>query len=589
MIVYPNRKQYNLRQSFIKTSPVKEDEKPDFLHYGHWNGSLTRAFSPNDKYVAWSVIPVKSTMPNAYTFNYWDNPYGTYSDVMLLNLNTKTHIKLNFPDAQISADDTATRNHLETRYIVFSNDETKVAIFNDSYRRIDTFSLTDTTATHLATWYATTSHYEFDYTDIYHVMQFGEYLIIHYDAANGGLLRFDFDTLTPTNIRPNVIADMTASSIREFADGTVIAAGYKKISSVRTAYIRITDSNGSIMSEYYPDILAGLSSTGSVVAITKFGVIFAKLNPSDTMKFFNISTQQTYTLDNGPLNSSAPYNIDSSFYPYYDAYIKFSDDEKSFVYCYGVSNTVYYVIWHFNGFTYNLTYSGTITTPYGADLITTKPSFNTPVRIDDNGHIIYYPVKSTTDMTLYQYGEIMFDAINNYHVNVPFPDYIADDATYTPDDGNYASNAWSLNKDFVIKSRRMLNPKKFLEIPGMVYNNDYPLKYNCNLSKLTPQTLSEHLGGPVTNQLYIALPESGPSIAGIRRTGMCLRNMLYSNTGKYGFYTQQFKNVQTHNITMPIQIYNLDVINPDKEHEKEDDGEPKITTTMITTRHQINK
>ena len=40
---------------------------------------------------------------------------------------------------------------------------------------------------------------------------------------------------------------------------------------------------------------------------------------------------------------------------------------------------------------------------------------------------------------------------------------------------------------------------------------------------------------------------------------------------------------------MQIQIYNLDVINPDKEPEEEDDDEPKITTTIITTRHQINK
>lgn len=588
MIVYPNRKQYNLRQSFVKTLPVKEDEKPEFLHYEHWNGSLTRAFSPNDKYAAWSVIPVKNIAFNEYSFNYWDSPYGTYSDVMLLNLNTKTHIKLNFPDAKISANDTATRSHLETRYIVFSNDETKVAIFNNSYKRIDTFSLTDTTATHLATWYAPTSSYDFDYDDISHVMQFGEYLMIHYDDAYYGLLRFDFDTLTPTDIRPNVIANMTASSIREFTDGTIIAAGYKTIASVKTAYIRITDSNGSIMSEYYPNILAGQSNTGSVVAITKFGVIFRKLNSSDTMKFFSILTQQTYTLDNGPLNSSLPYNIHDSFSPYYDSYIKFSDDEKSLVYCYGISGTVYYIIWHFNGSTYNITYSGTITAPYGSVLSTTNPNFGTPVRIDNNGHIIYYPVSTSTDITLYQYGEIMFDAMDNYHVNMPFPDYIADDATYTTSNNNYASNTWSLNKDFVIKSRRMLNPKKFLEIPGMVYNNDYPLKYNRNLSKLTPQTLSEHLGEPATNRLYRALPE--PSFSPfIQRTGICLRNMLYSNTGKYGFYTQQFDYVETHAKTMPIQIYNLDVINPDKEPEKEDDDEPKITTTIITTRHQINK
>lgn len=589
MVVYPNRKQYNLRQSFVKTLPVKEDEKLEFLHYEHWSGSLTRAFSPNDKYVAWSVIPVTNISFNDYSFNYWDNPYGTYSDVMLLNLNTKTHIKLNFPDAKISANDTATRSYLETRYIVFSNDETKVAIFNNSYKRIDTFSLTDTTATHLATWYAPTSSYDFDYDDISHVMQFGEYLMIHYDDAYYGLLRFDFDTLTPTDIRPTVIADMTASSIREFADGTIIAAGYKTIASIRTAYIRITDSNGSIMSEYYPNILAGKSNTGSVVAITKFGVIFRKLNSSDTMKFFSILTQQTYALENGPLNSSLPYSIYNSFSPYYDSYIKFSDDEKSLVYCYGISGTVYYIIWHFNGSTYNMTYSGTITAPYGSALSTVNPSFSTNVRIDNNGHIIYYPVSTSTNITLYQYGEIMFDAIDNYHVNIPFPDYIADDATYTTSNNfAYSSNTWSLNKDFVIKSRRMLNPKKFLDIPGMVYNNDYPLKYNRNLSKLTPQTLSEHLGGPATNRLYIALPESGTG-AFMQRTGTCLRNMLYSNTGKYGCYTQRFSFVDGNGITMPIQIYNLDTINPDKEPEKDDDDEPKIATTTITTRHQINK
>lgn len=286
--------------------------------------------------------------------------------------------------------------------------------------------------------------------------------------------------------------------------------------------------------------------------------------------------------------SSLPYKIYNSFSPYYDSYIKFSDDEKSLVYCYGISGTVYYIIWHFNGSTYNITYSGTITAPYGSNLLTTNPSFFTPVRIDNNGHIIYYPVGTSTDITLYQYGEIMFDAMDNYHVNVPFPDYIADDATYTTSNNNYARNTWSLNKDFVIKSRRMLNPKKSLEIPGMVYNNDYPLKYNRNLSKLTPQTLSEHLGGPATNRLYKALPESGDSTF-IQRTGTCLRNMLYSNTGKYGFYTQRFIPVEVNGMTMPIQIYNLDVINPDKEPEKEDDDEPKIATTIITTRHQINK
>lgn len=589
MVVYPNRKQYNLRQSFVKTLPVKEDEKPDFLHYGYWTGSLTRAFSPNDKYVAWSVIPVKNISFNDYKFNYWDNPYGTYSDVMLLNLNSKTHIKLNFPDAKISADDTTTRPCLETRYIVFSNDETKVAIFNDSYKRIDTFSLTDTTATHLATWYAPTPSYNFDYGNITHVMRFGEYFMIHYDDTWRYLLRFDFATLTPTDIRPTVIADMTATSIREFEDGTIIAAGYKTIASVKTAYIRITDSNGNIMSEYYPNILVGQSYTGSVVAITKYGVIFRKLKSSDTMKFFSLLTQQTYTLDNGALNSNVIYGIYDSFSPYYESHIKFSADEKSLVYCYGISKTVYYIIWHFNGSTYNITYSGTITAPYGSVLSTTSPSFTTPIRIDNNGHIIYYPVSSSTNITLYQYGEIMFDAMDNYHVDMPFPDYIADDATYTTSDNfAYSCNTWSLNKDFVIKSRRMLNPKKFLEIPGMVYNNDYPLKYNRNLSKLTPQTLSEHLGGPATNRLYIALPEGGDS-SFIQRTGICLRNMMYSNTGKYGFYTQRFKYVKTGDITMPIQIYNLDVINPDKEPEKEDDDEPKITTTTITTRHQINK
>ena len=85
----------------------------------------------------------------------------------------------------------------------------------------------------------------------------------------------------------------------------------------------------------------------------------------------------------------------------------------------------------------------------------------------------------------------------------------------------------------------MLNPKKFLDIPGMVYNNDYPLEYNRNLSKLTPQTLSEHLGGPATNRLYVALPEksSNPNIV---NPYMSTRNMLYSNTGKYGIYTQRF-------------------------------------------------
>lgn len=589
MVVYPNRKQYNLRQSFVKTLPVKEDEKPDFLYYEHWNGSLTRAFSPNDKYVAWSVIPTNDIVFNDYTFNYWDNPYGTYSDVMVLNLNSKTHIKLDFPNAKISADDTATRSYLETRYIVFSNDETKVAIFNDSCKRIDTFSLTDTTATHLATWYAPTSSYDFDYEDITHVMRFGEYFMIHYDDAYYGLLRFDFNTLTPTDIRPTVIDDMTASSIREFEDGTIIAAGYKTIASVKTAYIRITDSNGNIMSEYYPNILVGQSYTGSVVAITKYGVIFRKLNSSDTMKFFSFLTQQTYTLDNGALNSNVIYGIYNSFSAYYQSPIKFSDDEKSLVYCYGISGTVYYIIWHFNGSTYNITYSGTITAPYGSALSTTVPSFSTPIRIDDNGHIIYYPVYTkSTDITLYQYGEIMFDAMDNYHVDMPFPNYIADDATYTTSDNfSYSGNTWSLNKDFVIKSRRMLNPKKFLDIPGMVYNNDYPLEYNCNLSKLTPQTLSEHLGGPATNRLYTALPEQ-INVHSLNPY-MSTRNMLYSNTGKYGIYTQRFGWTGANVKTMPIQIYNLDVINPDKEPEEEDDDEPKITTTIITTRHQINK
>ena len=589
MVVYPNRKQYNLRQSFVKTLPVKEDEKPDFLYYEHWTGSLTRAFSPNDKYVAWSVIPVKNTMFDS--FNYWDNPYGTYSDVMLLNLNSKTHIKLDFPDAKISANDTATRSYLETRYIVFSNDETKVAIFNNSYKRIDTFSLTDTTATHLATWYAPTSSYYFDYDDIHHVMRFGEYFMIHYDDTNRRLLRFDFNTLTPTDIRPTVIDNMTATSIREFEDGTIIAAGYKTIASVKTAYIRITDSNGNIMSEYYPNILVGQSYTGSVVAITKYGVIFRKLNSSDTMKFFSFLTQQTYTLDNGALNSKVIYGIYNSVSPYYQSPIKFSDDEKSLVYCYGIrvdNPTVYYIIWHFNGSTYNITYSGTITAPYGSVLSTTVPSAYTPIRIDNNGHIIYYPVGTSTDMTLYQYGEIMFDAMDNYHVDMPFPNYIADDATYTTSDNfAYSSNTWSLNKDFVIKSRRMLNPKKFLDIPGMVYNNDYPLEYNRNLSKLTPQTLSEHLGGPATNRLYTALPESVNTHT--LNPYMATRNMLYSNTGKYGIYTQKFGWTGANATTMPIQIYNLDVINPDKEPEEEDDDEPKITATVITTRHQINK
>lgn len=588
MVVYPNRKQYNLRQSFVKTLPVKEDEKPDFLYYEHWSGSLTRAFSPNDKYVAWSVIPDINTPLDDYLFNYCDSPYGTYSDVMLLNLNTKTHIKLNFPDTKVTINGTSTGDYLKARYIVFSNDETKVAIFNNSCYRIDTFSLTDTTATHLATWYAPATCYCFD-NDMTHVMRFGEYFMIHYDNVYGGLLRFDFDTLTPTNMIPNVIADMAVSSIREFEDGTIIAAGYKKIASVKTAYIRITDSNGSIMSEYYPNILAGQYNTGYVVAITKYGVIFRKLKSSDTMKFFSLLTQQTYTIDNGVLNSRAVPSICDALSPYYDSYIKFSDDEKSLVYCYGISGTVYYIIWHFNGSTYNITYSGTITAPYGSTLSTTAPSFTTPIRIDNNGHIIYYPVDTSTDITLYQYGEIMFDAIDNYHVDMPFPNYIADDATYTTRDNfRYAKNAWSLNKDFVIKSRRMLNPKKFLDIPGMVYNNDYPLKYNRNLSKLTPQTLSEHLGGPATNRLYIAIPEGLNAYRG-RNPYMPVRNMLYSNTGKYGIYTQEFTPVDELGATMPIQIYNLDAINPDKEPEEKDDDEPKITTTITTTRHQINK